>query len=185
MPNPVAVMLSTRFLAVTGAWQAFGYHRATKDGDYRPWPGLVAMSDVHMNRHFRKANEVRDTCSQILDPAAAQLSLEEAKSSSRILTARGRVLGGLLVLSAMAITFNAATGVYLALRGKQHRVLGSHPGGRRNLRANCVVALLESLLTTPAFAPRRHHPRALGPGPPHSVRPHHAVRRGFPACFSF
>ncbi len=40
------------FFAVSGAWQLFGLHRATKDGSYEPPRALVLLSDVHQFQHL-------------------------------------------------------------------------------------------------------------------------------------
>ena len=39
------------FLAITGTWQLFNYHKTRKDGSYTAPPALVALSEVHLNAH--------------------------------------------------------------------------------------------------------------------------------------
>src|SRR2546422_735971 len=49
------------FFALTGAWQLFALHRATKDGSYRPPRAVAILSDVHQFQHIPPTSTEKGT----------------------------------------------------------------------------------------------------------------------------
>ncbi|MBI1825677.1 MAG: hypothetical protein HY287_04625 [Planctomycetes bacterium] len=114
---PLIVML-----AVSGAWQAFNFHKAAKDGSYRPWSLVAAVSKFHQNEYFRPNREAREACAKIEDKNESQRCLDDAKRAADSLAIRRNVLGGLLVAVAGGILINALTGLWMAMQVKRMRI---------------------------------------------------------------
>ncbi len=119
----------TLLLAVTGAWQAFSYHKSLKDGSYTTTATISLLSRVHMNEFERKKGPPED-CSKFTDPAESKECGQRRAAARKAQQDARRPFGVLLVFAGSCLALNAITGVWMAFSLK---------GGRRS--AILMIAL--------------------------------------------
>ena len=110
----------TIFFAATGVVQVFGFHRAPKDGSYKPPEAVNVASSVHRNEYFRAVPATPSECEGITD-GLEQLRCRERVQERLAERVPARMFAWLMVFGAAGIALNAVTGVLMAVQLKAWR----------------------------------------------------------------